>query len=153
MLCHNDCHPGVYTGVCRDHLVLYEHPPICTLAPFQALARKRTQFRCLRVLMPSIRLSISTSNQLMMCFVLPPQPQPQAANPRQNYLAVLRLADLGQGRHGKKPEGTKEGGESFQLPENEPSSLSCDLRDCTVLMCRLTALTLPGRGPSSQAYS
>jgi hypothetical protein len=27
----------------------------------------------------------------------------QAANPRQNCLAVLRLADLGQGRHGKRP--------------------------------------------------
>jgi ribosome assembly protein RRB1 len=28
----------------------------------------------------------------------------QAAQPRQNYLAVLRLASLGQGRHGKKAD-------------------------------------------------
>jgi len=44
----------------------------------------------------------------------------QAANPRQNYLAVLKLADLGQGRHGKKPEKEKKGDESSD--EDDESS-------------------------------
>jgi ribosome assembly protein RRB1 len=36
----------------------------------------------------------------------------QAASARQNYLAVLKLAELGQGRHGKKQASKKEGAES-----------------------------------------
>lgn len=45
--------------------------------------------------------------------------QNQAANPRQNYLAVLRLADLGQGRHGKKH---KEGGDDDDDESDDESS-------------------------------
>lgn len=39
------------------------------------------------------------NTELLLCLLLI---YLQAAQPRQNYLAVLKLSDLGQGRHGKK---------------------------------------------------
>eukprot|EP00879_Flechtneria_rotunda_P014031 GHRR01014658.1.p1 GENE.GHRR01014658.1~~GHRR01014658.1.p1 ORF type:complete len:366 (+),score=106.34 GHRR01014658.1:218-1315(+) len=42
----------------------------------------------------------------------------QAASARQNYLAVLKLAELGQGRHGKKAEKRNDDGESSDEGES-----------------------------------
>lgn len=58
---------------------------------------------------------------ILCCFVYV-----QAANPRQNYLAVLRLADLGQGRHGKKLDNDKEGDESSEDESSEEEDESSD---------------------------
>lgn len=46
----------------------------------------------------------------------------QAASARQNYLAVLQLADLGQGRHGKRPDKRPGAGDSSSDEDDDESS-------------------------------
>lgn len=56
----------------------------------------------------------------------------QAAQPRQNYLAVLKLADLGQGRHGKKKDKKKSAADdssSDSESEDDDESMSGDESD------------------------
>ncbi|KAF6264703.1 WD40-repeat-containing domain protein [Scenedesmus sp. NREL 46B-D3] len=45
----------------------------------------------------------------------------QASSARQNHLAVLKLSELGQGRHGKKQAGRKEAGDESDDDDSESS--------------------------------
>lgn len=53
----------------------------------------------------------------------------QAAQPRQNYLAVLRLAALGQGRHGKKPDKAAAGSDGESSEDDDSDDSMSDASD------------------------